>query len=68
MFNKQDVTKLVMFSEDTLRRGCRECNYDQLAFTAGISVEPRTRVYFLDIDCPKCGTSYKEIMNMEEIE
>tara|TARA_B100000287_G_scaffold420452_1_gene459848 strand:+ start:458 stop:664 length:207 start_codon:yes stop_codon:yes gene_type:complete len=68
MFSQQDVTKLVMFSEETLRRGCRDCKHEHLVFTAGISVEPKTRVYFLDIDCPRCGASYKEIMNMEEIE
>jgi len=39
-----------------------------LAFTAAISVEPKIKVFFLDIDCPKCGASYKDIMNMEEIE
>ena len=68
MFSQQDVQKLALLAEDTLKLGCKDCKNDQLAFTAGISVEPKTRVYFLDIDCPRCGTSYKEIMNMEEIE
>tara|TARA_R100000231_G_scaffold132981_1_gene105725 strand:- start:77 stop:283 length:207 start_codon:yes stop_codon:yes gene_type:complete len=67
MFTKQDVEKLAWFAEDTIKQGCRECKYDQLAFTAAISIEPFSRVFFLDIDCPKCGASYKEIMNMEEI-
>lgn len=65
--SRKDMHTLISNTEETVAKGCKECGHEQIEFTAAISVEPKTKVFFLDITCPKCDVEYKDIMMIEEV-
>ena len=66
--DSDDIQILENETYRTLRDGCKECGYRHVVFQTCISIESSAKVFFMNIECPKCDAEYTEIMHMKEIE
>jgi len=64
-FNSSDIVLLEKSVKETLEHGCKECGFRHIIFTTNVSLEPDgTKAFFLEVECPKCNTEYRDIMAM----
>jgi ribosomal protein S27E len=66
-FSSKDIVLLEESVRKTLKDGCKECNFRHVIFTTNVSQEPNgTKVFFLEVECPKCNVKYTDIMAMRD--
>ena len=64
-FDSNDIKLLEKSVKETLEHGCKECGFRYIIFTTNVSLEPDgTKAFFLEVECPKCKTEYRDIMAM----
>jgi len=64
-FSSEDIALLENSVAATIEDGCKECGFRYIVFTTNVSQEPDgTKVFFLQVECPKCNVEYTDIMAM----
>ena len=64
-FTSYDIAYLENLTKESIEKGCKECGFKYIIFSTNVSHEPSgTKVFFLDVECAKCDTEYRDIMGV----